>query len=288
MNPVKTYHQVNRDNHSISFGISRMEDIYKKLKGTVIEPHRHDFYTALLVKKAKGKHIIDFNEYDLGTNQIHFVGPGQVHCITEEEESSGYAMVFSTEFLLQNNIPLSFISDLNLFNNYDQSPPMELSVSQRERLTIYCEEMIELNQSELKFKEQAIAALLRLFLIRSNNLCTAPKDYVQNTEAVSPILKKFKGLVDLHYSSWHGTSEYASALNISPDHLNRTIKSLVGKKAKEYIQARIIIAAKRMLYFSELSSKQIAFELGFEESSNFSAFFKKHTGKSPTSFRKKQ
>jgi AraC family transcriptional activator of pobA len=288
MNPVKIYRQVNRDNHSISFAISRMGDIYKKLKGTLIEPHRHDFYTVLLVKKAKGKHIVDFNEYELGTNQIHFVGPGQVHHVIEEEASSGYAMIFSTEFLLENNIPLSFISDLNLFNNYGQSPPMELNVSQQEQLAVYCEEMITWNQSTLKFQEEAIGALLRLFLIRSNNLCTAPNDYVQNTEVVSPILKKFKELVESHYFKWHRTSEYANGLNITPDHLNRTIKSLIGKTAKEYIQGRIIIAAKRMLYFSELSSKQIGFELGFEESSNFSAFFKKHTTKSPTVFRKKQ
>jgi len=46
-------------------------------------PHRHNYYTVLLVKKAKGKHIIDFKEYALIGNQVFFVGPEQVHQIVE-------------------------------------------------------------------------------------------------------------------------------------------------------------------------------------------------------------
>jgi len=61
----------------------------------------------------------------------------------------------------------------------------------------------------------------------------------------------------------------------------------MGKTAKEYIQSRIIVGAKRMLYFSDSSIKEIAFELGFQEPSNFNAFFKKCTGLSPGEFRNK-
>ncbi|MBL4708824.1 MAG: helix-turn-helix domain-containing protein, partial [Flavobacteriales bacterium] len=58
--------------------------------------------------------------------------------------------------------------------------------------------------------------------------------------------------------------------------------------AKEYIQSRIITEAKRLLYFSKLSNKQIGYELGFGEPANFSAFFKKCTGFSPSNFLQKE
>ncbi|MEN8958192.1 MAG: helix-turn-helix domain-containing protein [Flavobacteriales bacterium] len=60
----------------------------------------------------------------------------------------------------------------------------------------------------------------------------------------------------------------------------------MGKTAKDYIQARIITEAKRLLYFTNLSNKEIGYELGFNEPANFSAFFKKNTEVSPSKFKK--
>lgn len=286
MDNIKTYQHINAANAKLSFGISRMEAIYTQRKGRPDAPHRHNYYTALLIKQAKGKHFIDFESYPLSDLQVYFITPGQVHQLIEEQVSIGYSMVFSVEFLIQNNIPLSFIDDLNLFNNYNQNPPLDLNIQQFDKLAYYCNEMIACQDNTHKYKTAATGALLKLFLITCNQICTLPTDNPQQLEASNSILKKFKQLVESNYLTWHSTSDYARALNITPDHLNRTIKSLIGKTAKNYIQARITIAAKRLLYFSDLSSKEIAYQLGFSEPANFSAFFKKNTGLSPSQFKK--
>lgn len=286
MDNIKTYQHINASNAKLSFGISRMEAIYTQRKGKPDAPHRHNYYTALLIKQAQGKHFIDFESYPLSDLQVYFITPGQVHQLIEEQVSIGYSMVFSVEFLIQNNIPLSFIDDLNLFNNYNQNPPLDLNIQQFDKLAYYCNEMIACQDNTHKYKTAATGALLKLFLITCNQICTLPTYNPQQLEASNSILKKFKQLVESNYLTWHSTSDYARALNITPDHLNRTIKSLIGKTAKNYIQARITIAAKRLLYFSDLSSKEIAYQLGFSEPANFSAFFKKNTGLSPSQFKK--
>ncbi len=288
MEIIKTYNEFNKTNNRVSLKISRMEDIYTKRLGKTDEPHRHNYYTVLLVKQASGNHIIDFNRYPLTSKQVYFISPGQVHQVVEEEQSFGYCIVFSSLFLIKNNIPQCFIGDLNLFNDYGQTPPLYISISQLNKLSNYCEEILNWNQSTLKFKEQAIGAFLKLLLIECNNLCVILNTHTQGIEAGNSILKKFKELVNQNYTHWHSTSEYANELNITPDYLNRTVKSRTGKTAKEYIQSGISIAAKRMLYFSELSSKEIGYQLGFLEPANFSAFFKNCTGKSPSQFRKKR
>ena len=286
VNEIKTYQQINRQDISSTFGISKMENYFIKRKGIKGDPHRHNYYTVLLVKKANGKHFIDFNEYELANNQVFFVSPGQVHQVIEYDQPFGYILTFSTQFLINNNIPLSFIEDLNLFNDYGNAQPMKLNKDQTDKLASYCEEILHFNNSDLKFKEQGIGASLKLFLIYCNNLCTLPKDNIQLVQAGYSILKNFKNAVENHHSEWHSSTEYAQFLNITADHLNRTIKSLIGETAKEYIQTRISIAAKRLLYFSDLSTKEIAYQLGFSEASNFSAFFKKCTNQSPSEFRK--
>ena len=284
MESVKTYNQVVAD-PDVHFRITRMEDLWEERGGAADQPHRHDYYTLLLVKKAKGKHFIDFNEYTLAPQQMFFVSPGQIHQVVEEEKSSGYVIVFSPHFLAENNIACSFIDNLNLFNDYGNTPPLPINNEELQRLSGYAEEILRLYQTDIQYKEQAIGSFLQLILIHSNNLCTLSIDNTQTHEAGNSLLRNFKELVNQNFKIWHGSTPYAERLNVTPDHLNRVVKSLSGKTAKDFIQSRIIIEAKRMLYFTELSLKEIGYQLGFSEPANFSAFFKKSTGKSPSVFR---
>lgn len=284
MEQIKKYGKIN-PGHNLNFRISKTEDIYEKTGGKADAPHRHDYYTVILTKSAKGKHVIDFHEFNLLPNQVYFVGPGQVHQVIEEEKPEGYALLFSPEFLVENNIPESFITNLNLFNDTGFAPPLEIDKNVCNILTNYCVQIESYVNSNMKLKEQAVGSLLQLFLIQCNNTCTIEFD-TQTTQTGNQLLKDFKSLLDNNYKKEHKASFYASKLFITPDHLNRTIKSLTGKTSKEFIQSRIVLAAKRMILFTELTIKEIGYELGFSDPGNFSAFFKNCTGYPISEFKK--
>ena len=286
MNIVKTYQNVNNKIDSISFGISKMEDIYTKRNGRVDEPHRHNYYTVLIVNKAKGQHKIDFNSYELSNKQIYFVAPGQVHQVIEEEQSFGFAMTFSNQFLIENSIQLSFIESLNLFQNYGQNPPLIPTENQFEAIEGFSNQIFNLFNSEANMKFLSIGAFLKLLLIECNNICSINPIESEIDSSGDNLIRLFKNEVEKNYKKEHSTTFYANKLFITPDHLNRTFKAKIGKTAKDYIQARIITEAKRLLYFTDLSNKEIGFELGFNEPANFSAFFKKQTQVSPSNFKK--
>lgn len=288
MTTIKTYDHVNRQDHSLSFSISRTEDIYARHEGKVDEPHRHDFYTIVLVKSGKGEHVIDFNAYAIEQQQIFFINPGQVHQMKEEEATQGYAITFSVPFLIHNAIQLEFIENLNLFHEFGYAPPLALSKEDLSKLVEYAEEMIQVNSEALTYKYETLGALLKLLLIRCNQACTVNVEEHTVVDSAHQLLSSYKQLLDSKYKEWHGVSEYAEELHVSADHLNRVIKGLTGKTAKEHIQSRITVAAKRLLFFSSLSNKELAWELGFSEPANFSAFFKKCTGLSPSEFRKNE
>ena len=272
----------------MTFAIKRMEDIFEKTKGQPDEPHRHDYFTIVLTKKAGGKHIIDFQEFDLAPQQVYFVSPNQVHQIIETEKSYGFALTFSRQFMMENGINNCFIEDLHLFQDFGYSPPLQLNEIELQLLSGFSEEMLNYLHSDRKFKYQAIGALLKLFLIQCNNACSIPiQENTQTAQAAVVLLRDFKALLDKNYKQWHKVNEYASALHITSDYLNVAVKSLTGKSAKEHIQSRIVTAAIRLLRFSSFTNKMIAYELGFSEPANFSHFFKKCTGMSPTAFRNK-
>lgn len=286
MSIVKTYHKVNAQQESSSFEISRMEAIYDKHSGKVDDPHRHNYFTVLIIKEAVGTHKIDFNSYKLGKHQVYFVAPGQVHQVIEEEKSFGYVMTFSNQFLVENAIPLSFIESLNLFSNYGQSPPLLPEDIQFSRIISFTQNIFDLFHNDATMKHLSIGAFLKLLLIECTNICSINPVGTDITSSNNHLLRDFKTAVNTHYKKEHSTSFYAEELHITPDHLNRTIKSAIGKTVKEYIQARIITEAKRLLYFTDQTAKEIGYELGFNEPANFSAFFKKHTQVSPSSFKK--
>ena len=92
-------------------------------------------------------------------------------------------------------------------------------------------------------------------------------------------------MVDDRYSEWHQVQDYAAKIHITPKHLSQTVKQITGRSAKNMIQDRLELEAKRMLLHTELSIKEISFQLGFEDPLYFSGFFKKRAGVSPSSFR---
>ena len=263
-----------------------MEVIYTKRNGIIDEPHRHNYYTVLIINKAKGLHKIDFNSYELANQQIFFVAPGQVHQVIETEKSLGFAMTFSNQFLVENSIPLSFIESLNLFHNYGQSPPLTASQKQFDTIEQFVSQIFKLFNSNSNMKNLSIGAFLKLLLIECNNICAINPIESDVDSSGDNLIRTFKKEIENNYRKEHSTTFYANQLHITPDHLNRTVKLKIGKTAKDYIQARIITEAKRLLYFTNLSNKEIGYELGFNEPANFSAFFKKHTQVSPSNFKK--
>lgn len=275
MDKVKTYQKVDSQKGSASFAISKMEDVYIRRNGQTDEPHRHDYFTVLVVENASGWHKIDFNTYELSSSQVFFVAPGQVHQVIENEKSIGFVMTFSHQFLIENSIPLSFISSLNLFQSYGQSPP--LSPEKNDFVTIekFSNQIFDLFHGDTNMKNLSIGSFLKLLLIKCNNICSVNPVASDVDTSGDNLLRSFKTVVDENYKKEHSSAYYASELNISTDHLNRIVKTKIGKTTKEYIQSRIITEAKRLLFFTDLSNKEIGYELGFNEPANFSAFFKK-------------
>jgi AraC-like DNA-binding protein len=99
------------------------------------------------------------------------------------------------------------------------------------------------------------------------------------------LLKKYQEKIEESYIEQHEVAAYADMLNVSAGHLSEVIKQQSGKSAIAHIHERLILEAKRLIFHTEQSIKEIAFELGFEDASYFNRFFKRITGQTPADYR---
>ncbi len=269
-----------------SFYLEDMGVIYEQAGGKADEPHRHEYYTVLLVEQAEGTHIVDFMDFPFRHQEVHFVSPGQVHQVVVRRRPRGWVFTFSRDFLAENNIPESFISNLNLFRTFGQTPPLSMEEATFQKLRSLVQEMQSCSPESFVYRNRALGALLQLFLIYCNNHAQIDKNQLNEGQAGVCLLRDFKDLVEQHFQDWRKVGQYAAEVKRTPKHLSETVKQLTGKTAKEVIQDRLLLEAKRLLLHTDLSIKEIAFQIGFEEPLHFSAFFKRQVGVPASDFRK--
>jgi len=271
---------------NMPFVIKTMEEIDEEAGGIADKPHRHNYYTIIWSIAAMGKHIIDFKEYPIEPYDIFFVSPDQVHQIITDRKPTGYVILFTPEFLEKNSIRHDFIANLKLFKKSDETPPLQPSEQMIKMLKPFAEQMLTAFHARDDMYMESIGAYLKLFLIECNGHCSLfPGTNTQTIEVGKTIVKNFKSIVEQNYNRSHQVKFYADSLNVTPNYLNEVIKSSIDVSAKDFIQNRLILEAKRMIVFTEKSGKEIGFDLGFDDPSHFSKFFKSNTGQSFQDFK---
>ena len=245
--------------------------------------HRHNYYQFLLFEKAQGTHIIDDSSYAVTDYSLHFVSPKQVHLMTLNRESKGKVCMFKEELFFINNESRSFLDQLLLFSDQNSTPVIQLNTEEYKTLVDIMESMKKEYVNQGKNYHEVLLMLTKIFLIKSERLLGSEKHQMYDRKRV--LANKFSGLVEANYMKKLSLQFYADELSITTTYLNRICKDVFDKTASNFINDRIILEAKRILYHSAKSVKEISYELGFEESSYFIRFFKKNVGMTPKEFK---
>jgi AraC family transcriptional activator of pobA len=274
------------DDVPMPFVIKKLDGIDAVAIGAEADPHRHNYYSIIWIFAGSGRHIIDFREYPINPDHIFFVSPRQVHQVLIDAPITGYVILFSADFLERNSIRHDFISNIKLFRNCNETPPMSVDKATAAVLRTFGDKMFTIFRNQSDMFLEAEGAYLKLFLIECNEQCSMfPDSNLQSIEVSKTLVKGFRDLVEKKFPEHHQVKEYADALNVTPNYLNEVIRSSMNVPAKEFIQSRIILEAKRMATFTEKSVKEIGFDLGFDDPSHFSKFFKNNAGLSLQEFR---
>lgn len=144
----------------------------------------------------------------------------------------------------------------------------------------------EIQNAELAQYELLIS-YLKIFLITASRLKTEQLEEMKSVpDSKEPvILQSLKDAIELNFKTKHSAGNYAELLNISPKALAKLSKNYFNKTLTDLISERIIIEAKRELYLTNKTVKEIAYELGYDDEHYFSRFFKTNADVSPQIYR---
>lgn len=248
-------------------------------------PHRHDFYSILFVEKGQGIHHVDFRDYPLRENTFYLLSPEQVHHMELESAPKGVVLLFTVAFLQRYSVSLNYLSELDLFFNCDEAPPITIPAAELTNVKQVLQSIQKESQKD-PGNLDIIGAYLKILLVHLKRI--KQQQYIKNDQFDSrkaSIVRAFKKDLETHFKKVHQVQEYAQLQNLSSAYLNEVIKGETGYSVKDFIQKRLILEAKRLALYSDWNMKEIAFELGFDDPAHFSKSFKKQEGKTFTSFR---
>ena len=236
--------------------------------------HRDDYYMVVLLTDGSAAVEVDYERKVLTPGDILIVSPWQVHNKPSgaEWQADGWLLAFSPEILSE--------AETRTIEEYSiSSTPFNPGKNIVEDMATLCS-MLERYESDVTVTVTLAAAIKSLVLSSlGSSAGKAPGRY----RAITLRLQK---LLDTHLRVKKSPAAYASMLNISEVYLNEAVKGATGLSVGAYIRSRVMLQARRQLSYTSLTSKEIAYNLGYDDYAFFSKLFRKCVGKSPSEYRK--
>jgi AraC-like DNA-binding protein len=254
--------------------IDRMD----RMNAPHMDAHRDDHGNFFFQEDGHARLMVDFREVELRGSGVFCIMPGQVHHPLETEGSYGWFLGVDMSLLDDHHRAVVDEYALHGF-------PISLDPEQADLLTRSLHLLLGFYETPAQYGHPVLQSMLKTCLGIFTSLFE--KEILQRTAQTRPsaLTSQFRKLLSQHFKTVKSPSEYAGMLSITSSYLNEVVKETSGQPVSHWIQNEVMMEAKRLLYYTDLSIKEIAFGLGYEDHTYFSRLFKKVAGKSAGQFR---
>ena len=246
------------------------------------KPHQLKFYNFIFYTSGRGRHYVDFKWYPVEKNTLVYLTKDQINAFEFSNELKGYCLIFTEAYFVScfPNITEDFV--FRLFNSQLFSPI--LKIPDNSEFEMYFRLLQSEYGKENSFNQRNVVnSLFIILLSKAESIRKTRSSDIKDTSKTR-CFHRFTLLIEKHYKKTRSASFYAKELAITYKHLNSICKDLAHKTAKNVIDDFVILQAKRRLINARIKSTDLAYELGFEDPTNFTKYFKKNTSFTPNSF----
>lgn len=243
---------------------------------------------------AEGETSLTSNlqEFRLKKDSLFIFSPKHILQVQSNNRFKAHLIVIAPDFLKRINIDTKRM--MPLFLQFGSLPCMELTHAESQSLRSFIS-MVEqeLKGSETDFSSEIIGGLIAATIYKVGDILT--HYLTEHPEVDSPIhnraeeyFRQFTELLGEHYKHERSVGFYARQLCITPKYLTTLIKRISGKSVSEWIDNYVILEAKTLLKYSNMSVQEIAYYLNFPNQSFFGNYFKRNAGMSPSQYKAKK
>ena len=265
---------------------------YDKALSVFKYPFRFDGYIIIFCISGRIQLEVNLDAFQVGSNSLVLNVPGNIIRVSgvETDERNLHFIVVAMSKSFMSGIRFDFNRLFNESMALLDNPCITLDRSERRLCREYLDLASVLLTSDIQNKKEAIGALISsisyvLGSIWTGKLTAAERKPHAPSAKAKNVYDQFLRLVTDYHTSERNMKFYADRLCLTPKYLSKLVKTVSGRSAPDWIDAFVILEAKNLLKYSDLSIKQIVAKLNFPNQSVFYKFFKSHTGKTPSQYR---
>lgn len=246
---------------------------------------RFNYYTAILIEEGTAKLKTDFSEYEIAAGDMLFFSPYQPFMICTDMPIKGTAINFHTEFFCLHRHIKEISCEGLLFSNVYEKPFINIKPQDRDGLLTIINWMKEEINKQALAQHEILISFLKILFINASRIKIKLRDFITLDSPDPPVIQLLKDAIEENYKQKHAPSDYAKLLDLDLKALGRVVKKHFNKTLTNLIAERLVIEAKRELYLTQKTVKEIAYDLGFNDEYYFSRFFKTNADIAPLAYR---
>ena len=253
------------------------------------QPHRHEWQEIIYIHTGKGKQRIDNSIIEIKEHSFYLIAKGQIHEFFEGKNLDGFLIRFNDELLPEHYTAYNNYNSFLLFGNIWSVN--ELSIDKLEIEHFYTLlKAIQYEYDQRPLTRENMNIIIHYLMTLLAKLGKTARKYNSITSSTtldggSKELQNFILLVEDHYKTEHDLAFYINMLHTDIRRLRRIVKLKTGYSPKQLITQRVMEEAKRLLNYTNLTFKEIAIQIGYEDPAYFSRHFKSHEGVSPKKYK---
>lgn len=285
---ITTFEFKSLNNQNQKVKVYDVRNEIKKNNELLVKPHRTDFFGFVFITQGTGTHIINYEKIEVKVGDVIVVFPGQIHAFDNTELLKCKAIAFEEDLFLSTHNQLETQYIYEILNQLSRVNVLSINKSVIKKLI----KLIDLIEQETAVKndenQQFILQHLVTTLIYDLNRQISKQENITLSSFDKNLAIQFKSLVRKHLHIKNNVDFFISKLKTTKKALQKATKSTFNMTPKMTIAEQITLESKRLLINPDKQIQEVAYELGFDEPTNFTKFFKKFTSLTPEAFRKKQ